>query len=78
MFSYVRSKYLQYPLGYVQNSTNVNELHQVVNWFDPNSQPRNHVECIYINGIRRAAKRRLEELKNNWMYDDEYDSDFAF
>lgn len=68
---YVDDKYLQYTLDYVCNSKNVNELHQLAKWYDPMSQPRNHVEWIYIYGILNAVKERLKELKSDQMDDDE-------
>ena len=65
---YVREKYLQYSVDYVQKANDVKELKQIIKWFTPSSQPRNRIESIYIEQVQQAARKRVQELKYPFHY----------
>ena len=60
---YVREKYRQYSETYVQQCTDIGELHQLLKWYNPQSCPRNDIEWNYIFGVLRAVKERLRHFK---------------
>ena len=65
---YVREKYLQYSVDYVQKTSDLKELKQIIEWYTPSSQPRNRIESIYIEQVQQAAWKRYHELKYPFHY----------
>ena len=62
-YEYIRPKYLQYDAKMMEDETNLAFLHNIRRWYEPASQPRTQVEWEYIDTVRDAAIKRLQELK---------------
>jgi hypothetical protein len=58
----VRWKYLQYDTDDVMEITSTKFLHQLWEWYTPNSQPRTMEEWEYIDKVRLAVEERLKQL----------------
>ena len=58
----IRWKYLQYDAEGVMEMTSKSHLHQIWEWYTPNSQPRTVAEWAYIEKVRDAAEERLKQL----------------
>ena len=58
----VREKFLQYTPKSVLKLTSMKELHDVLRWYFPSSQPRTSQEFEYLPLVRKAAQKRLLQL----------------